>query len=94
MLFDTTRLQSDDEFLTELNSNVWLMDNHKWALYVWEKFRLESAITKFSLVHADYHWDGIYDFFGMPVEEAKLFDANLEQLKEMIRTEDGMLARV
>lgn len=39
MSLDTTNLQSDDEFLAELNSNVWLMDNHKWALYVWEKFR-------------------------------------------------------
>ena len=39
MLFDTTRLQNDDEFLAELSSNIWIMGNHKWALYVWEKFR-------------------------------------------------------
>lgn len=90
MTIDINILQRDDDLLTEIDSNIWLMDNHKWALYVWERFRQESGIGKFSLVHADYHWDGVYDFFENPEEETKLLAANLEQIRAMIQTEAGI----
>ncbi|MGV3582623.1 MAG: UPF0489 family protein [Methylophilus sp.] len=64
------------------------MDNHKWALYVWESFRQESNIEKFDLVHVDYHWDSIYDFYELAEEESKLLKAGLDELKTMIQTEE------
>ena len=30
------------EFHEEIAENVWLMDNHKWALFAWEKFFIEN----------------------------------------------------
>ena len=90
MAFDFSKLHHDDDFLMKVDSNIWLMDNHKWALYVWELFRQETGICKFSLVHVDYHWDGVYDFFENPEEEAKLLTANLEQIRAMIHAEAGI----
>lgn len=88
MKIDISKLSQDDDFFAEIGSNIWLMDNHKWALYVWEKFRLESSIRKFSLVHADYHWDGVYDMYEKPLKESQFLAANLDELKELIRIED------
>jgi len=33
---DYQALQRDDGYLVDLGRDVWLMDNHKWALWVWE----------------------------------------------------------
>lgn len=90
MHFDIATLKQDDDFLLEVAPNVWLMDNHKWALYVWAQFWQQSAIPKFALVHADYHWDGGYDLFESPRHGQGLPLANLEQLRELIRVEDGI----
>lgn len=38
----------------------------------------------FTLFRADYHWDGIYDFFESPVEEAKMLAADLDGLHALI----------
>lgn len=77
-------LQRDDGYLTELSSDIWLMDNHKWALWVWERFRQLSNIKRFSLIHADYHWDCVYDPHESPEIEEKLLAADLGQLKNLI----------
>ena len=51
------------EFHEEIAENVWLMDNHKWALFAWEKFFIENpSRVPLPLVHADYHWDAINDW--------------------------------
>lgn len=48
------------EFHEEIAKNVWLMDNHKWALHAWEKFFTEDpSQAPLPLVHADYHWDAV-----------------------------------
>lgn len=50
-------------FHEEIAENVWLMDNHKWALHAWEKFFIEDpSRAPLPLVHADYHWDAINDW--------------------------------
>ena len=77
-------LTEDDKFLIELDSNIWLMDNHRWAYYTWEKFRLKSDIPKFSLVHADYHWDGGNDFHSLPEKEQELLHGNLDSIFQLV----------
>lgn len=80
-------LEQDDQYVEALYANVWLMDNHKWALWVWEQHSLATGIEKFTLAHADYHWDGGYDFFGHADMEAELLAARLEKLKYWIEEE-------
>ncbi len=49
------------------------MDDHKWAYYVWEKYRCKSVHNPpFTLVHLDRHWDGVDDFTNNPSEKEKL----------------------
>jgi UPF0489 domain len=84
--YDT--LRRDDDYLVELSSDIWLMDNHKWALWVWESLRQSSKINRFTLVHADYHWDGGYDFHGSPEMQEKLLVAGLDDLRNLIVEEN------
>ena len=52
-----------DAYIEEIHPNIWLMNNHKWAYYVWEKYKsIHESNSRFSLIHLDKHWDGINDF--------------------------------
>ena len=84
MNIDYQALERHDEFMTYLGLEVWLMDNHKWALWAWEHHAKGSDVTKFTLAHADYHWDGGYDFFESPAEEAEMLAADLDGLHALI----------
>ena len=81
--FDT--LDEDDSLLADLGSGVWLMDDHRWALKVWET---ERACAHYTLVHADYHWDACYDFDEQPAAEEKLLSASSEQLASIVAEGD------
>lgn len=85
---DFGALHRDDTFLQDMGSRVWLMDNHKWALWVWESHATATGIHQYTLAHADFHWDGGYDFFDSPEMEAQLLTADLEQLKAWIVEEN------
>jgi hypothetical protein len=74
--------------LSTLGIPFWLMDNHKWALYVWESFKLQVQGDRFTLAHADYHWDGIYDFQCDPEQERKLLAADLGDLRIFIEEDE------
>jgi hypothetical protein len=74
-------LVEDDTYLANIGRGVWLMDDHRWALKVWEVERTNNSYT---LVHADYHWDGCYDFHELPDEEVRLIAATSEQLAELV----------
>lgn len=78
-------LHEDSDFFTDLGNGVWLMDDHRWAFYIWEKFRKQSGIQRFSLVHADYHWDGVNDFAEQLDEVRKLISADEIELFELVR---------
>jgi len=53
----------DDSYFEEIFPKVWLMDNHKWAYFVWEKHTIETNEKgPFALFHAHYHWDAVNDF--------------------------------
>lgn len=84
MEVDYEALDRDDDYFLQLEADTWMMDNHKWALWVWERFAAISGTEKFTLVHADHHWDGGYDFFDSPAEEAEMLGADLEKLHSLI----------
>lgn len=90
MDIDFASLEPNNDFLKEVAPNVWLMDNHKWALYAWEAHCRASGVGRFVLVHADYHWDGVDEFFERPDAESRLLAADLAELLTMIRDEDGI----
>jgi hypothetical protein len=74
-------LKEDESFLADLGAGVWLMDDHQWALKVRETERIHDRYT---LVHADYHWDGCYDFHDQPEEERKLLHASPGELAALV----------
>jgi UPF0489 domain len=78
---DCATLVEDDSYLANIGSGVWLMDDHRWALKVWETERANGSYT---LVHADYHWDGCYDFHECPDKEAQLLAASSQQVAELV----------
>ena len=78
---DFDALNEDESFLVDLGSGVWLMDDHRWALKVWE---MERTRNHYTLVHADYHWDCCYDFHDQPNEEKKLVYASPSELAQLV----------
>lgn len=78
-------LDEDADFYTDLGNGVWLMDDHRWAFYIWQRFHAESGKKRFALVHADYHWDGVNDFYDQPTEIENLLSAGDAELLELVR---------
>ena len=78
---DFSSLEEDTQYLSNLGNGVWLMDDHRWALYVWES---EKRYRQYTLLHADYHWDSVYDYHEYPEEEIKLLQSSTEELKVII----------
>lgn len=59
---DFEAISADDAYVQEWYPNFWVMDDHRWALYAWEMIREKrNRSAQYSLVHADYHFDGCYD---------------------------------
>jgi hypothetical protein len=85
---DFSQLQRDDEYLSDLRSNVWLMDDHRRAFLVWTRFGFERDIGRFSLVHADHHWDGINDFHENDEARERLLAADLAEIETMVRKKE------
>lgn len=79
------KLHQDNKYFEEINKNVWLMDDHKWAYYIWEKFKYRNGSkTPSALVHLDYHWDGINDFQDL-TDVKNLIEINdLETIHELV----------
>lgn len=74
-------LEPSDDFLVPLGRNVWLMDDHRWALLVWEQQRTHE---KYTLVHADQHWDACYDFQENAEAEQELLHANVAEIRQYL----------
>jgi uncharacterized protein UPF0489 len=59
---DIDAFDTDDSYFEEIQSNVWLMDDHRWSYYIWERFATcDAEKVCRTLVHLDYHYDGIND---------------------------------
>lgn len=84
MPVDFNALQADDEYFVRLDQNVWLMDNHKWAICAWEAHRVEGALGRLNLVHVDYHWDGVDDYHGERSAQRALRAADLDALMNLV----------
>jgi hypothetical protein len=82
VLMDFSKLEPSDHFLLHLGRNIWLMDDHRWALLVWERERKEA---KYTLIHADQHWDAAYDFAENEEAEQELLHANVAQIASYLR---------
>ena len=82
---EIAQLQPDDNYLVALSQDIWLMDDHRWALLVWEQFAHTHCIRPYSLVHADFHWDAINDFYQNAQQRDALLAAGLPELDAMIR---------
>jgi hypothetical protein len=78
---DFAALEPNDSYHVGLGNNVWLMDSHRWALKIWEA---EQKTGPYTLVHADYHWDGCYDIHNNPEKETELLAASAEQVAELV----------
>lgn len=80
---DFSSLSDDDSLLTELPHSVWLMDNHKWAFLAWERHRAHTNDAPYTLIHADYHWDGVDDLAWDGEARQRLAHAGLAELEAM-----------
>ena len=81
MLPNLDALSEDPCFCLDVGSGVWLMDDHRWALKVWES---QGRRTQYSLVHADFHWDAGYDFKAGSPEEQQLLAASPDAIAAMV----------
>jgi len=81
--------EADNDYCREIAPGVWIMDDHKWALYVWS---INRDILPDILFHADYHWDGDDDFPGDDPTLTKLL-SDPNQLKKVI-SDDQFIRKV
>lgn len=80
---DYSALNEDRDYFEPLPAGVWLMDDHKWALLIWEQHRLRVRGRRYSLMHADYHWDSTDDFRDNEEAQAELEAADSDGLRAM-----------
>jgi len=73
----------DAGYFEPLPTGVWLMDDHKWALFVWEQHRQKVGGQRYSLMHADYHWDSTDDFRDDDEAQTELAKADADGLRAM-----------
>ena len=72
--------ENNEEYFEEIYPNIWIMHNHKWSLYCWEKYREKNKIPS-TLVHLDYHWDACNDYGK---NESTIRDMNLDKMQDVI----------
>ena len=85
---DFRKLREDPDLLKQLPVGIWLMDDHKWALLVWEQHRRQAGGHQYSLMHADFHWDAVDDFIDDDAAQAALRAATVEELRAMTADAD------
>ena len=78
-------LVPDPTFFDDLGRGIWLMDDHRWALYIWEKIRETRQLDAAVLVHADYHWDAIDDCFENSGLQEKIQHATVADIYDMTK---------
>ncbi len=71
--FDKAIFSENADYFESIGRDIWLMDDHKWAFVVWNENRKRNE--GYLLVHVDYHWDSVYDYWDSP-EEEKIFLAS------------------
>ena len=65
--------KEDDRFCAAIGPGVWLMDDHRWAFYVWAQHALgHPERLPLCLVHIDAHADAVDGFLPDPASWAAL----------------------
>ncbi|MBU2445203.1 MAG: UPF0489 family protein [Bacteroidetes bacterium] len=80
-------IRRDTNFIAELYPAFWVMDDHRWAFLAWEKSA--SSLNKnarYSLIHADYHYDGCNDFESETEITSLLTISDLDKLEAIVRS--------
>jgi hypothetical protein len=80
-------LKENSEYLQEIAPNFWLMDDHRWAFYVWEKARAQNN-SPYTLVHLDFHYDGVNDFQEPDDRERLASVATENKLLKLVEDKD------
>ncbi len=80
--------EGNNDACWEIAPGVWVMDDHKWALYVWA---LNRDILPQTLFHLDYHWDGADDF-NLPDDALSKSLADPEELWKIL-SEDRLIRK-
>lgn len=80
-------LKEDEDYLQEISPNLWLMDDHRWAFYVWEKARKLNQYP-YSLVHLDYHFDGVNDFQATDNRDRLIAAATESEIFKFVKDQD------
>lgn len=78
-------LNEDPDFLAPLGKNVWLMDDHRWALVAWSTGAVSDG---YALIHADQHWDGCDNVEADPEWQARLLAADQASLRELVAQDE------
>lgn len=86
--FSAQHLEENKDYYEYLGSDIWLVDDHRWAYYIWEEQRAFKELDKFCLVHVDYHWDSVCDFHESKQKENELRCADLETIHDFV--EEGV----
>lgn len=85
---DIENLDPDDFYFEEIHPNVWLMDDHRWAYYIWERcLPRDGSKMPRALVHLDYHWDGINDFLSATDQDILRGISELDEIYRMVSEE-------
>jgi hypothetical protein len=67
------RSKEDDRLCATIGPGVWLMDDHRWAFYVWAQHALRHPERlPLCLVHIDAHADAVDGFLPDPASWAEL----------------------
>jgi len=89
---DIDRFKMNDQYFEEIISGIWLMDDHRWAYYIWEKVLWDIRNTgPFALIHLDCHWDGVNDFHGDPLAVKKLLETqDIDDIYSLVEKKMGV----
>jgi hypothetical protein len=80
--------EGNNDACWKIAPGVWVMDDHKWALWVWA---INKDILPRTLFHVDYHWDGADDFTDDDDTLITLLSTP-EQLKKVL-SEDRLIRK-
>lgn len=83
-----SQMTPNDNLLIEIGSNIWLMDDHRWAIVAWDRACCSGGADQACLIHADFHWDSVNDFHKEPELEARLIGMSSPELFEFVKNNE------
>lgn len=75
----------EDLMRNQVGRDLWVMNNHKWALWAWYSAQIGKSA---SLLHLDWHWDGVNDFQTRKSQDELLNIAQGGGLENLIEAEN------